>query len=500
MKTICLYFEIHQNIQLKRYRFFDIGTDHYYYDDYENARIISDVAERSYMPALTALLDMIKQNGKYFKVAFSLSGVGMEQLEMHAPQVIEMLQKLNETGCVEFLAEPYSHGLASLVNEDSFAAEVKRQCAKMKEYFGQEPKVLRNSSLIYSDDIGLQASQLGFKGMLTEGAKHVLGWKSPHYVYNCALAPNLKLLLRDVVLSDDISLRFSNKEWSGYPLFADNYIDRIASLPEEEKVVNVFMELSALGIAQSLSSNILDFIKALPVCAKAKDINFATPSEVCDQFDSVSGLDVPDTLSWTDEERDVSSWLGNPMQREAFNKLYGVADRVRIANDPRINQDWDYLQASNNFRFMTTKPSNVGVDRGIYSSPFDAFTNYMNILGDFISRVKSLYPEEIDNEELNSLLTTIKNQDEEIEQKSKEIIRLQTKIEKIEVEESKLREKLDKAAEKKASTKVKEAPAKAKETKKPVATKVKAEPTTEKKPAKAKTRKVATSKDKPTKE
>ena len=500
MKTICLYFEIHQNIQLKRYRFFDIGTDHYYYDDYENARIISDVAERSYMPALTALLDMIKQNGKYFKVAFSLSGVGMEQLEMHAPQVIEMLQKLNETGCVEFLAEPYSHGLASLVNEDSFAAEVKRQCAKMKEYFGQEPKVLRNSSLIYSDDIGLQASQLGFKGMLTEGAKHVLGWKSPHYVYNCALAPNLKLLLRDVVLSDDISLRFSNKEWSGYPLFADNYIDRIASLPEEEKVVNVFMELSALGIAQSLSSNILDFIKALPICAKAKDINFATPSEVCDQFDSVSGLDVPDTLSWTDEERDVSSWLGNPMQREAFNKLYGVADRVRIANDPRINQDWDYLQASNNFRFMTTKPSNVGVDRGIYSSPFDAFTNYMNILGDFISRVKSLYPEEIDNEELNSLLTTIKNQDEEIEQKSKEIIRLQTKIEKIEVEESKLREKLDKAAEKKASTKVKEAPAKAKETKKPVATKVKAEPTTEKKPAKAKTRKVATSKDKPTKE
>ena len=500
MKTICLYFEIHQNIQLKRYRFFDIGTDHYYYDDYENARIISDVAERSYMPALTALLDMIKQNGKYFKVAFTLSGVGMEQLEMHAPQVIEMLQKLNETGCVEFLAEPYSHGLASLVNEDSFAAEVKRQCAKMKEYFGQEPKVLRNSSLIYSDDIGLQASQLGFKGMLTEGAKHVLGWKSPHYVYNCALAPNLKLLLRDVVLSDDISLRFSNKEWSGYPLFADNYIDRIASLPEEEKVVNVFMELSALGIAQSLSSNILDFIKALPVCAKAKDINFATPSEVCDQFDSVSGLDVPDTLSWTDEERDVSSWLGNPMQREAFNKLYGVADRVRIANDPRINQDWDYLQASNNFRFMTTKPSNVGVDRGIYSSPFDAFTNYMNILGDFISRVKSLYPEEIDNEELNSLLTTIKNQDEEIEQKSKEIIRLQTKIEKIEVEESKLREKLDKAAEKKASTKVKEAPAKAKETKKPVATKVKAEPTTEKKPAKAKTRKVATSKDKPKKE
>ena len=368
----------------------------------------------------------------------------MEQLEIHAPQVLEKLQELNQTGCVEFLAEPYSHGLASLANEESFAKEVKRQCEKMKEYFGQTPKVLRNSSLIYSDDIGLQVSQMGFKGMLTEGARHVLGWKSPHYVYNCALAPNLKLLLRDVNLSDDISLRFGNKEWEGYPLFADNYMDRIAAFPEGEKVVNIFMELSALGVAQPLSTNILEFIKALPVCAKQRGITFSTPSEICDTFESVSQLDVPDTLSWTDEERDVSSWLGNPMQREAFNKLYSVADRVRIADDPRINQDWDYLQASNNLRQMTTKPSQVGIDRGIYSSPFDAFTNYMNILGDFISRVNSLYPESVDNDELSSLLTTIKNQDEEIDMKNKEITRLQTKIEKIEATEEKLRAKIEK--------------------------------------------------------
>ena len=444
MKTICLYFEIHQNIQLKRYRFFDIGTDHYYYDDYEDERITTDLANRSYMPALETLGEMIKENPGYFKVAFSLSGVGMEQLEIHAPQVLEKLQELNQTGCVEFLAEPYSHGLASLANEESFAKEVKRQCEKMKEYFGQTPKVLRNSSLIYSDDIGLQVSQMGFKGILTEGARHVLGWKSPHYVYNCALAPNLKLLLRDVNLSDDISLRFGNKEWEGYPLFADNYMDRIAAFPEGEKVVNIFMELSALGVAQPLSTNILEFVKALPVCAKQRGITFSTPSEICDTFESVSQLDVPDTLSWTDEERDVSSWLGNPMQREAFNKLYSVADRVRIADDPRINQDWDYLQASNNLRQMTTKPSQVGIDRGIYSSPFDAFTNYMNILGDFISRVNSLYPESVDNDELSSLLTTIKNQDEEIDMKNKEITRLQTKIEKIEATEEKLRAKIEK--------------------------------------------------------
>ena len=455
MKTICLYFEIHQIIHLKRYRFFDIGTDHYYYDDYENERSISDIAARSYMPALETLHTMIKENNGYFKVAFSLSGVGMEQLEMHAPQVLAKLQALNETGCVEFLAEPYSHGLSSLANEESFAADVKKQAAKVEEYFGKKPTVLRNSSLIYSDDIGPQAAAMGFKGMLTEGAKHVLGWKSPHYVYNCNIAPNLKLLLRDVELSDDISLRFSNTEWEGYPLFADNYINRIATLPEEERVINIFMELSALGIAQPLSSSILDFIKALPACAKAKGINFATPTEICSMTKSVGSLDVPDTLSWVDEERDVSCWLGNAMQREAFNKLYSVADRVRIANDPRICQDWDYLQASNNFRFMTTKPSNVGLDRGIYSGPFDAFTNYMNILGDFINRVNSLYPEEIDNEELNGLLTTIKNQGDEIEMKDKEISRLKTKLEKMQATETKQKAKA--APKTKAAPKVKKA-------------------------------------------
>ena len=443
MKTICLYFEIHQIVHLKRYRFFDIGTDHYYYDDYENERTITNIAERSYMPALTTLGDMIKENRKFFKVAFSLSGVGMEQLELYAPQVIEKLQELSKTGCVEFLAEPYAHGLSALKDPASFAADVKMQCQKMEEYFGQKPTVLRNSSLIYSDDIGLQVAQLGFKGMLTEGAKHVLGWKSPHYVYNCALAPKLKLLLRDITLSDDISLRFNNSSWEGYPLFADQYIDRIAAFPDEEQVVNIFMELSALGIAQPLSSNILNFIYALPNFAKHKNITFSTPSDICKNFSSVSSLDVPDTLSWVDEERDVSSWLGNPMQREAFEKLYSVAERVRICKEPRIMQDWNYLQASNNFRFMTTKPSNVGIDRGIYSSAFDAFTNYMNILGDFINRVNALYPSDIDNEQLNSLLTTIKNEDDEIAMKDKEIARLKAKLQKTEATAEKLRAKYE---------------------------------------------------------
>jgi alpha-amylase len=402
-------------------------------------------------------------------VAFSLSGTGIEQLEYHAPQVIEKLQELNETGCVEFLAEPYSHGLSSLANPEAFARDMKKQSAKMEEYFGKKPTVARNSSLIYSDDIGAQIAALGFKGMLTEGAKHVLGWKSPHYVYNCNMAPSLKLLLRDVELSDDISLRFNNAEWEGYPLFADAYIDRIARLPEEEQIINIFMELSALGIAQPLSSNILDFLHALPVCAKQKGITFSTPTEICMKTKSVGAINVPDTLSWVDEERDCSCWLGNAMQREAFNKLYSVADRLLIANDPRINQDWDYLQASNNFRFMTTKPSNVGLDRGIYSGPFDAFTNYMNILGDFINRVNALYPEEIDNEQLNSLLTTIKNQGDEIEMKDMEIERLKTKLAKLqpaEAEKPKKAAPAKKAADKKAAPAKKAAPKKKAEPKK----------------------------------
>ena len=460
MKTICLYFEIHQIIHLKRYRFFDIGTDHYYYDDYENERSITDIANRSYMPALTAIGDMIREHGDYFKVAFSLSGTGIEQLEFHAPQVIAKLQELNQTGCVEFLAEPYSHGLSSLANEETFALDVKKQMAKIEELFGKKPTVARNSSLIYSDDIGGQIAALGFKGMLTEGAKHVLGWKSPLYVYYCNIAPNLKLLLRDVELSDDISLRFNNPDWEGYPLFADAYIDRIARFPDEEQIINIFMELSALGIAQPLSSNILDFIKALPAQAKAKGITFSTPTEICKACKSVSQLDVPDTLSWVDEERDCSCWLGNAMQREAFSKLYSVADRVRIANDPRINQDWDYLQASNNFRFMTTKPSNVGLDRGIYSGPFDAFTNYMNILGDFINRVNALYPLDIDNDELEGLLTTIKNQGDEIEMKDKESTRLKAKIEKMEGKEKKAKAPAENKAKAEKAPAAKKAPAK----------------------------------------
>lgn len=431
MKTICLYFEIHQNIHLKRYRFFDIGTDHYYYDDYENARSITETADNSYVPALNALIEMAERYGSYFKCAISLSGCAIEQLENHAPQVIELLQKLNDTGCVEFLAEPYSHGFSSLANPECFKEEVTRLCKKVKSLFGQESKVFRNSCLIYSDEIGELVASMGFKGMLAEGAKQVLGWKSPHFVYNCNRNPKLKLLLRDYSLSEDISYRFNDSSWNEYPLFADRYADWIAQLPEEDQVINLFMELCALGIFQPLSSNILEFMKALPEQLRQRGIVFSTPSEICSKIKSSGDLNVEYPISWVDEERDLSPWLGNVMQREAFEKLYSIADRVRIAGDRRLKQDWDYLQASNNLRFMSTKACSYGGYRGIYSSPYDAFTNYMNILGDFISRVNNLYPEDVDNEQLESLFTTIKNQDQELEVKNKEIEKLQHMLAKL---------------------------------------------------------------------
>lgn len=453
MKTICLYFEIHQIIHLKRYRFFEIGTDHYYYDDYANEQGINEVAERSYIPALKTLIEMAKENEGMFKVALSISGVALEQLEIHAPAVIELLHELNATGCCEFICEPYSHGLSSLANEDCFREEVEQMRRKVKDYFDQEPKVFRNSSLIYDNEIGGIVASMGFKGMLVEGAKHVLGWKSAHYLYHCAENPNLKLLMRDFKLSDDISLRFSNSEWSEYPLFADKYIDWIASLPENEQVINIFMELSALGKAQPLSSNILEFLKALPVCAKQRGITFSTPTEIVTKLKSVDMVDVPYPMSWADEERDISPWLGNVMQREAFNKLYSVAERVHLCDDRRIKQDWYYLQASNNFRFMTTKDTGVGLNRGIYDSPYDAFTNYMNILGDFLGRVNALYPVDMDNEELSSLLTTIKNQGEELVQLTSEVNKLQAALKKAEGAKKTTTKKTAEGTEKKSTAK-----------------------------------------------
>ncbi len=432
MKAICFYFQIHQPFRLKRYRFFDIGNDHYYYDDFANDDIVSRIAHRSYIPAAESLLRMIEASKGKFKCALSVTGTALEQFEQYVPEFIDLLKKLAETGCVEFLAETYAHSLSSLADQEEFANQVKAHDEKIKELFGQTPKVLRNTELIYSDELAPQILSMGYKGVITEGAKHILGWKSPNYVYNAASAPKLKILLKNDKFSDDISDRFSNTAWEEYPLTADKYIDWIASTPAEEQIVNLFMNLEVFGDFQPRETGIFQFLEALPRFAEEHGIEFWTPSTAVGKLKPIAELSVLHPISWADEARDTSAWLGNKLQNEAFNKLYSVSERVRLCEDRRLKQDWLYLQAADHFFYMSTKnmhDGSVHSQFSPYDTPFDAFTNYMNVLADFIVRVEEQYPMSIDNEELSSLLTTIRNQEREIEVLNKEAESMRKNIE-----------------------------------------------------------------------
>ncbi len=485
MKAICFYFQIHQPFRLKRYRFFDIGNDHYYYDDFANDDIITRIAHKSYIPAAESLLRMIEASGRKFKCAISVSGVALEQIEVYVPELLDMLKKLVATGCVEILAETYAHSLSSLADPEEFANQVKVHDDKVNELFGVRPKVLRNTELIYCDDLAPQILAMGYKGVITEGAKHILGWKSPNYVYAAASAPKLKMLLKNDKLSDDITFRFSNTNWSEYPLTADKYIGWIADTPAEEQIFNLFMTMEAFGELQNRDSGIFQFLEALPRFAAERGIEFITPSEAVSKIKAVAELGVPFPMSWADEARDTSAWLGNQLQKEAFDKLYSVAERVRLCDDRRLKQDWYYLQASDHFFYMSTKHQADGEIHSLYSpydSPYQAFTNYMNVLADFIVRVEEQYPLSIENEELNSLLTTIRNQAREIETLNKEVSSMRLNIEHYN-EEHALREKV-------AEPEAKPAP------KKPRACKTKAKDKPEAKAPKKTTRKKTTEPEK----
>ncbi|MDE7236295.1 MAG: glycoside hydrolase family 57 protein [Paramuribaculum sp.] len=432
MKAICFYFQIHQPFRLKRYRFFDIGNDHYYYDDFANEDIVTRIARNSYIPAAESLLRMIEQSEGRFRCAISVTGVALEQFEQYVPEFIDILKKLAATGKVEFLAETYSHSLASLTDPDEFAEQVRLHDEKIQLIFGQKPTVLRNTELIYCDELAPQIYSMGYKAVITEGAKHILGWKSPNYVYSAADCPALKLLLKNSKLSDDISFRFSNADWDAYPLTADKYIDWIAQTPPEEQIVNLFMNLETFGELQHRDSGIFQFLEALPRFAAEKGIEFITPSDAVAKLKPVGELTVLHPISWADEARDTSAWLGNKLQREAFDKLYSVSERVRLCDDRRLKQDWNYLQASDHLFYMSTKhmaDGDMHSHFSPYETPFQAFTNYMNVLADFIVRVEEQYPLSIENEELNSLLTTIRNQATEIETLNKEVNSMRKNIE-----------------------------------------------------------------------
>lgn len=395
MKAICFYFEIHHPEQLRKYHFFDIGKRHDYFDYYVNRTDIEQLARQCYLPTNAIFMDLIQRYQGRFKVAFSISGSAIELLELHAPEVIHSLQDLAQTGCVEFLCEPYSHSLSSLSDStDEFENDVKRHAKRIKELFGKKPTTFRNTSLIYSDLIGARIAQLGFKTILTEGAKHVLGWRNPNFVHHHPDDEKIKILLKNSKLSDDISLRFSDQNWNEYPLTAQKYADWLKGSLLQGDVVNLFMDYQAFGKFNTPESGIFDFLRYLPeYILNQKEYVFLTPSEVAKKFKPVEPIHVPNPISWTDEERDITSWLGNELQENAFEELFSVYELVKKSKNQELKDIYSRLQASNHFYYMRTKlistdfiPNNDSP----YASAYEAYINYMNVLSDFQNRVRQI--------------------------------------------------------------------------------------------------------------
>ncbi len=390
-KSICLYFQVHQPNRLRLYRFFDIGKDSHYYDDFANRTILRRVAQKCYLPMNALLLELIEAHKGSFKVAFSISGSVLEQFDRYAPEVIESFRRLAQTGCVEFLSETYYHSLASLQSPNEFKHQVMKHKAAIEHYFGVTPKAFRNTELIYSDAIGEMVYDMGFKTMLTEGAKHVLGWKSPNFVYTCAQAPSLKLLLKNSSLSDDIAFRFSDRGWSDWPLTGEKYLSWMKSAAQNDEIVNLFMDYETFGEHQKAASGIFDFMRFLPdVVLNDGEFEFVTPTQAAKKHRPVGDLDVMDPISWADEERDVTAWLGNELQNDAFNKLYEQEEKLALLNDETLWSDFGHLQESDHFYYMCTKFFSDGAVHKYfnpYDTPYEAFINYMNVLSDFILRV-----------------------------------------------------------------------------------------------------------------
>ena len=429
MKSICLFFQVHQPFRHRRYRFFDIGNDHYYYDDYSNDAIMNRVSKKSYLPTNRLILDLIEKTNGRFRVAFSITGTALEQFELYAPEVINSFQALAKTGSVEFLSETYSHSLSSLKDPETFKEQVLRHDERIFGLFGHTPRVFRNTEMIYSDTIGDQIAKMGYTAVLTEGAKQVLGWKSPNYLYVNSINPRLKVLMRNFKLSDDLAFRFSNQNWSEYPLTSEKFIKWIDLLGEREEVVNLFLSYESFGERQKSESGIFDFLKTFVLQVdKHKKLQFATPSDVVAQLQPISAVNVPEPISWADEERDLTTWIGNGMQKEAFYKLYELNPRMLRCNDQELISDWNYLQSSDHFYYMSTKHSSDGSvkrSESPFDSPYEAFINYMNVLSDFKIRLNAVVPENQTETEVAMLHRIIEEKDARLKKLEADLNRLQ---------------------------------------------------------------------------
>ena len=382
MPSICFYFQVHQPYRLRHYSFFDIGQDHFYEDAEVNRTILDKVAQKCYLPMNELLLKMIRRWEGRFRVAFSLSGVAMDQFEEYQPEILDSFRALVDTGCVELLSETYAHSLAALYDPDEFRAQVALHDQLIKKHFGATPRVFRNTELIYRNDIARMVEDMGYEAILTEGADHILGWRSPNYMYQPSSCTKLKLLLKNYRLSDDIAFRFSNRGWDQWPLTVEKFAGNGAG-----ELINLFMDYETFGEHQWAETGIFDFMEALPAAVFADpNFDFVTPSQAAERYSPIARIDVPNAISWADVERDLTAWIGNDMECDAIETVYSLKEKVLADGDEGIVRTWRRLQTSDHFYYMCTKwfsDGDVHKYFNPYGTPYDAYINYMNVLSDF---------------------------------------------------------------------------------------------------------------------
>ncbi|MBW3000602.1 glycoside hydrolase family 57 protein [Candidatus Woesearchaeota archaeon] len=394
MVSVCFYFQVHQPFRLRKYSVFDIGNNSEYFDEYKNKEVIKKVAKKCYLPTNKLLLKLIRKHKGKFNVSFSLSGVVLEQFEMYAPEVLHSFKELARTGCVEFLNETYYHSLSFLFDKEEFKEQVMLHKQKIKDLFGQEAKVFRNTELIYNNELANFVQGLGYKIILAEGADHILGWRSPNFIYIPKTAENMRLMLKNYKLSDDIAFRFSNKGWIEYPLTVDKYAQWISRANGNGYVVNLFMDYETFGEHQWEDTGIFEFLEHLPKeILKHPDNNFVTVSEAADRYDPVAELDIHHFMSWADIERDLSAWLGNSLQNAAANELYRIGRLVKEAGNPKLLEKWRKLTTSDHFYYMCIKwfsDGDVHKYFNPYDTPYEGFIAFMNVLNDIVIRVRDI--------------------------------------------------------------------------------------------------------------
>ncbi|NOT74363.1 MAG: polysaccharide deacetylase family protein [Cyclobacteriaceae bacterium] len=386
MPSICFYFQVHQPFRLTDYDVFKIGHNHFYEDESKNVEILDRVARKCYLPANETMLRLIDQHKGDFKISYSLSGAVIEQFEKYRPDVLQSFQELARTGCVEFLSETYYHSLSYLYSKAEFLRQIARHRAKIKDHFNQEPAVFRNTELIYNNEIANFISEQGYKGIICEGLDHHLGHRSPNFLYHPPGNPNIKCLLKNYKLSDDIAFRFSNKAWDEWPLTTSKFAKWVHQVAGNGEVINLFMDYETFGEHQWPETGIFDFLAHLPrEIIQHGDFNFKTPSEVIQMYDARGEYDVHQLSSWADMERDLSAWLGNGLQHDAMERIYKLEEAIHTTKDGDLMDRWAKLTTSDHFYYMCTKYWNDGdVHKYFshYNTPYDAYINYMNILTD----------------------------------------------------------------------------------------------------------------------